>query len=73
MNKKFYVCGLRPVIVEIHKTHKNYLAMNWETGIFEQNFRYSHQVSYDPDGDVEEVTESIFNTYVEKLKKERGL
>ena len=73
MNKKFYICGLRPVIVEIHKTHKNYLAMNWETGIFEQNFRYSHQVSYDPDGDVEEVTESEFNTYVEKLKKEKGL
>ena len=27
----------------------------------------------DPDGDVEEITESEFNIYVEKLKKEKGL
>lgn len=73
MNEKFYICGLRPVIVEVHKTHENYLAMNLETGKFEQNFRYSNQIFNDPDGDVEEVTESEFNTYVEKLKKERGL
>ncbi|TDP60092.1 hypothetical protein [Flavobacterium dankookense] len=73
MEKKFYLCGLRPVIVEIYETYENYLALNMQTGVFEQNFRYSHQVTYDPDGDVEELSEQKFNTYVEKLKKERGL
>lgn len=73
MEKKYYICGLRPVIVEVYETYRDYLAMNWETGIFEQNFRYSHQINFDPSGDVEEVSKQEFNTYVEKLKKEKGL
>jgi len=72
-NKIFYICGIRPVIVEVHKTYRNYLAMNWETGVFEENFRYSHQINSDPEGDVEEISEKEFNIYVDKLKKERGL
>lgn len=54
MEKKFYICGLRPVIVEIHKDYRDYFALNMETGIFEENLRYSHQINFDPDGDVEE-------------------
>lgn len=73
MGKKFYICGLRPVIVEIHKDYRDYLALNMETGVFEENLRYSHQINFDPNGDVEEKKESEFNSYVEKLKKEKGL
>lgn len=73
MEKKFYICGIRPVIVEIHKTYRDYLAMNWETGAFEENFRYATQINFDPEGDVEELSETDFNDYVQKLKKEKGL
>jgi hypothetical protein len=73
MNKKYYICGLRPVVVEVHKEYRNYLAMNWETGIFEQDFRYSHQINFDPSGDVNEISETEFKKYVNQYKKEKGL
>ncbi len=72
-DKKYYICGIRPVIVENHKTYKDYLAMNWETGEFEENMRYSHQINFDPEGDVEEISKAEFSAYVEKLKKEKGI
>lgn len=73
MEKKFYICGERPVIVEDYGDYDDYLAFDWETGEFKQNFRYAQQVNFDPDGDVEEISESEFIIYVEKLKKKLGL
>ncbi|MBX7226140.1 MAG: hypothetical protein K1X55_08915 [Chitinophagales bacterium] len=72
MERKYYICGQRPVIVEIYKTHRDYLAMNWDTTVFEENFRYAHQINFDPSGDVEEVNKEEFEAYVQKLRTKKG-
>lgn len=36
MKKKFYICGKRPVIREIHNDYEKYFSFQWETGQFEQ-------------------------------------
>lgn len=73
MSKKYYISGLRPIIREIHGDYEVYYSFQWETGLFKQDMTYMEKIYYDPNGDVEEVSESEFNSYVEKLKKERGL
>lgn len=73
INKKFYISGLRPIIREIYKDYEIYYSFQWGTGLFKQDMTYMEKIYYDPDGDVEEISESEFSTYVEKLKKEKGL
>lgn len=70
MPKKYYKCGLRPVIMIIHQEHDDFLAMNWETGLFEEDFRYSDQIFSDPSGDTKEISKEEFEAYVEKLRTE---
>ena len=71
LNKKYYKCGLRPVIIVIHQEYNNFLAMNWETGVFEEDFRYSDQIFSDPSGDVQEMSKEKFDTYVEELRNKK--
>jgi hypothetical protein len=76
LKEKFCIVGLRPVKA-IRNTEGSIgvYAFNWQTGEFEINYDYMQRI-YSGDianGETEEISESEFNTYVEKLKKERGL
>jgi hypothetical protein len=73
MKKKFYICGTRPVIREIHNDYEEYFSFQWETGQFKQDMQYMENIYFDSSGDVKEVSETEFNTYVEKLKNEKEL
>ena len=72
MEKKYYKSGFRPIIQEINKDYDIFYAFQWETGNFKKDMTYNHQINYDPDGDVEELTKSEFDVYVKQLREERG-
>lgn len=71
-DRKYYKCGLRPIIREIHSDYEEYFSFQWETGEFKQDMTYLHQVYYDPAGDIEELTKSEFDVYVKELKEGFG-
>lgn len=73
MEKKYFKCGLRPVIQEISENFDTYYAYQWETGDFLEDMSYNHQINFDPSGDVEEISKTEFEKYVAALKKEKGL
>lgn len=73
MQKKYFICGLRPVIQEIEEEYDTFYVFQWKTGAFEEDMSYSENINFDPSGDVEEVSKEQFEAYVEKLKKEEGL
>ncbi len=73
-NKKFYKYGLRPVYSEeSSKGIVRFYAYELETGEFKEDMTYMRKIVFDFSGDKEELSEQEFNTYIEKLKKERGL
>jgi len=73
MEKKFYKCGLRPIIEEIEPEFSTFYAFQWDTGNFEEDMTYASKIWFDFSGESETLTESEFNDYVDKLKKEKGL
>ena len=73
MEKKFYKYGTRPIIEEIEPDFSTFYAFQWETGEFEEDMTYASKIWQDFSGDAEELTETDFNLYVEKLKEERNL
>jgi hypothetical protein len=73
MKKKFYICGKRPVIREIHDDYEEYFSYQWETGLFKQDMQYMENIYFDSSGETEEISEQEFNAYVEKLRKQGGL
>lgn len=71
---QYFTYGDRPV----YKEEKvlgipRYYAFQWETGEFKEDISYFRKITNDLSGDAEEVNESDFKKYVEKLKKEKGL
>lgn len=47
MKKKFYICGTRPVIREIHNDYEEYFSFQWETGQFKQDMQYMENIYFD--------------------------
>lgn len=71
---KYCVVGNRPVKTIPNKEGGlGIYAMNWNTGEFKRHPEYMSQIYFGTMDDVEELSEKEFNTYVEKLKKEKGL
>jgi len=70
MEIKYYKSGLRPVYREIEKDYSIYYAFQWAKGEFKEDMTYNHQIRFDPDGDVEELSREQFDTYVKKLRIE---
>lgn len=68
MEKKYYTCGLRPIVREIYTDCELYYSYQWETGVFKKDMSYLNKVYNDPDGDVEEITKEKFDAYVKELK-----
>jgi hypothetical protein len=73
MNKQYFIYGVRPVYME-EKTKgiRRYYAFHWETGEFKEDMSYLRKITNDLSGDAIESTKAEFETYVLKLKKERG-
>ena len=61
MERKFYTCGLRPIIREIHSNFEEFFSFQWDTGYFKQDMKYMENIYSDPEGDVEEISEQAFN------------
>ncbi|GAB2829154.1 hypothetical protein [Ferruginibacter profundus] len=72
LEKKYYKYGLRPIIEEIEPEFSTFYAFQWETGDFKEDMTYASKIWYDPSVDREDLTEEEFNSYVSKLKKEKG-
>ena len=73
MEKKYYKYGLRPIIEEVESEFSTFFAFQWDTGEFKEDMTYASKIWHDFSGDSEDMSESEFNTYVDELKKERGL
>lgn len=75
METKYYVVGERPVKSVREKDGSfGIYAFNWETGVFDLNLNYLERIVFgDESAETEEVNEEYFETYVQKLKSERGL
>ena len=73
MEKKYYKYGLRPIIEEIEPEFSTFYAFQWDTGEFKEDMTYMRKIRFDFSGDREDMTESEFNVYVDKLKKEKDL
>ena len=74
METKYFKVGLRPVYYEEKNNESFVFVFDWENGSFKDNFSYYKKIFSGPNMDeTEEISESEFNTYVKKLKKERGL
>lgn len=70
MKTLYFKSGLRPIYREIYENYSIFYAFQWETGLFKEDMTYNHQIRFDPDGDVEELTKEQFDTYVEELRQE---
>ena len=73
MKCKYYKYGLRPIIEEVEPEFSTFYAFQWDTGEFKEDMTYASKIWYDFSGETEELTESEFNTYLEKVKKEREI
>lgn len=74
MNSKYFTVGLRPIYYEEKENESFVFVFDWSNGSFNDDFSYYKKLFSGPYMDeTEEISESEFNTYVEKLKKERGL
>jgi hypothetical protein len=72
MEKKFYICGTRPVYFEVKNNEE--FVFDWNNRSFKDDFTYYKRLFSGPHmDDTEEISESEFNAYVEELKKEKGL
>ena len=72
--KFYYKYGTRTIYSEEEPEGVvRYYAFQWETGDFEEDFSYRRKINHDLSGEKEELTETDFNLYVEKLKEERNL
>jgi hypothetical protein len=74
MTRRYFKVGLRPVYFEEINDEEFVFVFDWNNGSFKDDFTYYKRLFFGPDmDDTEEISESEFNTYVEKLKKEKGL
>lgn len=73
MEKRFFKVGLRPVYYEEKNNESFVFVFNWNNGSFTDDFSYYKKIFSGPNmDDTEEISESEFNSYVEKLKNEKG-
>lgn len=73
MKKRYFKVGLRPVYFKVIKNEEFVFVFDWENGSFKDDFTYYKRLFSGPHmDDTEEISESEFNAYVEKLKKEGG-
>ena len=70
---KFCKVGDRPVKALLENDGFGIYVFDWTTGNFILDLSYIEKIYFGKGDDVEEVTESEFNAYVDKLKQERGL
>ncbi len=74
MKKRYFKVGLRPVYFEEINNEEFVFVFDVNNGSFKEDFSYYKRLFFGPFMDeTEELSEQEFNTYVEKLKKERGL
>jgi hypothetical protein len=74
MIKRYFKVGLRPVYFEEINDEEFVFVFDWNSGFFKDDFTYYKRLFSGPHmDDTNEMTESEFNTYVEKLRKERSL
>ena len=73
LEEKYCKVGDRPV-KGIH-SNKGFgvYVFNWDTGNFDLDLDYLEKIYFGSMDDVEELNKEEFETYVEKLKKEKGL
>lgn len=70
---RFCKVGDRPVKALLEDDGFGVYVFDWDTGSFIMDLTYLERIYFGRMDDVEIITENEFNTYVEKLKKERGL
>lgn len=64
---------MRPVYFEEINDEEFVFVFDWETGSFLDDFTYYKKIFSGPNmDDTEEISESEFNSYLEKLKNEKG-
>ena len=67
---EYYTINDRPVkMLPTPDGGRTVLVMNLKTGEFERDVSYLSRC-YDPDQDVDKLTEQSFNQYVEQLRRE---
>lgn len=73
MKNKYFKVGLRPVYYKEINDESFVFVYDWHNGEFVEDFAYYKRIFSGPYmDDTEEVSESEFNKYVDKLKKEKG-
>lgn len=70
---RFCKVGDRPVKALLEEDGFGVYAFDWETGKFNLDLSYLEKIYFGRMDDIEILSESEFNIYVEKLKKDRGL